>query len=61
MGDHFTLADCAACPSLFYANKVAPFGETHSNVAAYFDRLQARPSYARVLRAAEPYLKMFPE
>jgi len=60
MGDRFTLADCAACPSLFYANKVLPFGDTHRNVAAYFDRLQVRPSYARVLREAEPYLKMFP-
>jgi glutathione S-transferase len=60
MGDHFTLADCAACPSLFYANKVLPFGDTHKNVAAYFDRLKARPSYARVLSEAEPYLKLFP-
>jgi glutathione S-transferase len=61
MGDHFTLADCAACPSLFYANKVLPFGGTHKNVEAYFDRLKARPSYARVLEEAEPYLKLFPE
>jgi glutathione S-transferase len=60
MGDHFTLADCAACPSLFYANKVFPFGGTHKNVAAYFDRLKVRPSYARVLAEAEPYLKLFP-
>lgn len=60
MGDHFTLADCAACPSLFYADKVLPFGGTHNNVAAYFDRLKARPSYARVLAEAEPYLKLFP-
>jgi glutathione S-transferase len=60
MGDHFTLADCAACPSLFYADKVLPFGRTHRNVAAYFDRLKARPSYARVLEEAEPYLKLFP-
>jgi glutathione S-transferase len=61
MGDRFTLADCAAAPALFYANKVLPFGETHQNVAAYFDRLSARPSYARVLKEAEPYLKMFPQ
>jgi glutathione S-transferase len=60
MGDHFTLADCAACPSLLYANKVFPFRGTHKNVAAYFDRLKARPSYARVLAEAEPYLKLFP-
>ena len=60
MGEAFSLADCAAAPALFYANKVAPFGDSHRNVAAYFDRLKARPSYARVLREAEPYFAMFP-
>jgi glutathione S-transferase len=60
MGDAFTMADCAAAPSLFYANLVMPFGEAHKHVAAYFDRLKARPSYARVLEEAEPYLKLFP-
>ena len=59
MGDAFSLADCAAAPSLFYANEVMPF-DGHSHVAAYFDRLKARPSYARVLREAEPYFAMFP-
>ena len=58
-GDAFSLADCAAAPALFYANEVMPFGETHKNVAAYFDRLKARPSYARVLKEAEPYFAMF--
>jgi glutathione S-transferase len=60
-GDAFTLADCAAAPALFYANKVAPFGETHPRLAAYFDRLMQRPSYARTVREAEPYLKFFPQ
>jgi glutathione S-transferase len=60
MGDDFSIADCAACPSLFYANLVMPFGDTHKNVAAYFERLKARPSYARVLEEAEPYMKLFP-
>jgi glutathione S-transferase len=60
MGDAFTMADCAAAPSLFYANLVMPFGEAHQHVAAYFDRLNARSSYARVLKEAEPYLKLFP-
>ena len=59
MGDSFSLADCAAAPALFYANEVMPFG-THDNVAAYFDRLKARPSYARVLKEAGPYFAMFP-
>ncbi len=60
MGEAFSLADCAAAPALFYANEVMPFGDTHQNVAAYFDRLKARPSYARVLKEAEPYFAMFP-
>jgi glutathione S-transferase len=60
MGEAFSLADCAAAPALFYANEVLPFGDTHRNVAAYFNRLKARPSYARVLREAEPYFAMFP-
>jgi glutathione S-transferase len=60
MGDSFGLADCAAAPALFYANEVMPFGEDHGNVAAYFGRLKARPSYARVLKEAEPYFAMFP-
>jgi len=60
MGDVFSLADCAAAPALFYANEVMPFGEGHANVAAYFGRLKAQPSYARVLKEAEPYFVMFP-
>jgi glutathione S-transferase len=59
MGGVFSLADCAAAPSLFYANEVMPF-DAHKNVAAYLDRLRARPSYARVLKEAEPYFAMFP-
>jgi len=60
MGEEFSLADCAAAPSLFFANEVMPLGEDHANVAAYLGRLKARPSYARVLKDAEPYFAMFP-
>jgi glutathione S-transferase len=59
-GEDFSLADCAAAPALFYADKVAPLGEHHPKVSAYLDRLLARPSFARVLREAEPYFAMFP-
>ena len=59
MGDAFSLADCAASPALFYANEVLPFSG-HANLEAYFSRLKARPSYARVLKEAEPYFSMFP-
>jgi glutathione S-transferase len=61
MGDVFTIADCAAAPALFYGSMTVPFGDTHRNVAAYLDRLKARPSFARVLKEAEPYFKMFPK
>ena len=60
MGDAFSLADCAAAPALFYANEVFPIGEAEANARAYLDRLKARPSYARVLKEAEPYFAMFP-
>jgi glutathione S-transferase len=60
MGEAFTLADCAAAPALFYGNKVAPFSDTQKNLTAYFERLKARPSFARVLNEAEPYFAMFP-
>jgi glutathione S-transferase len=60
MGDAFSLADCAAAPALFYANEVCSIGEGQENLKAYFDRLKARPSYARVLKEAEPYFAMFP-
>jgi glutathione S-transferase len=60
IGDTFTLADCAAAPALFYANEVQPFGDSHKNVAAYFGRLMARPSFARVVKEAQPYFAMFP-
>ena len=61
MGETFTMADCAAAPALFYANMVAPFMDTHKNVAAYFQRLAKRPSYARVQKEAEPYLNLVPK
>ena len=61
MGEAFTMADCAAAPALFYADIVMPFTATHKNAAAYLGRLKARPSYARVLKEAEPYLAMMPK
>lgn len=60
MGDAFSLADCAAAPALFYANQVQPFVDSHRNVATYFERLMARPSFARAVEEAKPYFHMFP-
>jgi len=61
MGEDFSLADCAAAPSLFYGSMVVPFEETQKNLAAYFERLKARPSFARVRTEAEPYFQMVPK
>jgi len=61
MGEDFTMADCAAAPALFYAAMVAPFAEPHPNTKAYLERLMQRPSFARVLREAEPYLELMPK
>ncbi|KWV54061.1 glutathione S-transferase [Bradyrhizobium macuxiense] len=61
MGDTFSLADCSAAPSLFYGNKVEPIGDRLPHLNAYLERLKARPSFARVLKEAEPYFGMFPE
>jgi glutathione S-transferase len=60
VGEGFGLADCAAAPALFYAGIVEPFGDAHPHVAAYFERLLARPSFRRVLAEARPYFPNFP-
>jgi glutathione S-transferase len=60
-GAAFTLADCAAAPALSYAERVEPFREGWPRLAAYVERLTARPSFARVLREAAPYLPLFPK
>ncbi|MEH2504225.1 MULTISPECIES: glutathione S-transferase family protein [unclassified Bradyrhizobium] len=61
MGQDFSLADCAAVPSLFYGNMAVPFGEAQKNLSAYLERLKVRPSVARVLKEAEPYFQMVPK
>jgi glutathione S-transferase len=61
MGETFTLADCAACPALHYASLTEPFADTRKNLAAYYDRLVKRPSFARALEEAQPYFHMFPK
>ncbi len=61
LGDDFTMADCAAAPALFFAKKVMPFGEAYPNAAAYSTRLMQRPSFARAVKEAEPYLTLVPK
>ncbi len=59
-GGAFTLADCAAAPSLFYADWAHPIGEDLTNLKAYRARLLARPSFARAVDEARPYRAYFP-
>lgn len=56
----FGLADCAAMPALFYADKVQPLEGRWPRCLAYLERLKGRPSVQRVLAEAEPYFKLFP-
>lgn len=56
----FSLADCAAAPSLFYADWVHPIGESFPNTQAYRQRMLARPSFARAVDEARQYRGFFP-
>ncbi|MDR9771455.1 glutathione S-transferase family protein [Rhizobium hidalgonense] len=59
-GEAFNMADCAAAPALFYAETLVPFLEEQPKLRAYYDRLLARPSFARALEEARPYFKFYP-
>jgi glutathione S-transferase len=59
-GESFSLADCAAAPALYFAEGRVAFGN-RPHLAAYMQRLKARPSYARALHEAQPYLHMVPQ
>ena len=60
VGDSFTLADCAAAPSLFYADWVEPIGPGGPKLAAYRARLLAHPIVARAVDEGRPYRHFFP-
>jgi glutathione S-transferase len=59
-GEDFTLADCAAAPSLFYADWTHRIGEAFPLLRAYRARLLARPSFARAVDEARPFRSYFP-
>jgi glutathione S-transferase len=59
-GAAFTLADCAAAPSLFYADWVHLIPDDMPCLKAYRARLLARPSVARCVEDARPYRGYFP-
>jgi glutathione S-transferase len=60
VGDRFTLADCAAAPSLFYADWLEEIGPSRPDLAAYRARLLAHPTVARAVDEGRPYRKFFP-
>jgi glutathione S-transferase len=59
-GEDFTLADCAAAPSLFYADWTHPIPVAFTKLRAYRARLLGRPSFARAVDEARPYRQLFP-
>lgn len=59
-GGGFSMADCAATPALFYAATLVPLPPRLPHLCAYFERLLARPSVARTLEEARPYLRFYP-
>lgn len=59
-GAHFSLADCAAAPSLFYADWTHRISDAYPVLRAYRARLLARPSFARAVEEARPFRPLFP-
>ena len=59
-GDEFTMADCAAAPSLFYADWVEEIGAQRPRLSAYRARLLAHPIVARAVDEGRPYRHFFP-
>ncbi len=59
-GEDFTLADCAAAPSLFYADWTHRISDAYPVLRAYRARLLTRPSFARAVDEARPYRPLFP-
>jgi glutathione S-transferase len=59
-GEEYTLADCAASPSLFYADWTYRIPQKYEALRAYRARLLARPSFARAVDEARYFRKHFP-
>jgi glutathione S-transferase len=55
-GDTFSMADCAAAPALNYLATLPGFALSDwPHLAAFLERLRARPSFQRVLEEAAPH------
>lgn len=59
-GAGFTLADCAAAPSLFYADWAHEIPAGYGRLRAYRARLLSHPSIVRVVEEARPFRHYFP-
>ncbi|ASX11976.1 glutathione S-transferase [Aeromonas dhakensis] len=59
-GAGFTLADCAAAPSLFYADWAHEIPAGYGRLRAYRARLLNHPSIVRVVEEARPFRHYFP-
>lgn len=59
-GAGFTLADCAAAPSLFYADWAHEIPAGYGRLRAYRARLLCHPSIVRVVEEARPFRHYFP-
>ncbi len=59
-GDQLTMADCAAAPSLFYADWVHRISDAYPLLRAYRTRLLAWPSFARAVEEGRPFRPLFP-
>lgn len=59
-GESFSMADCAAAPSLFYADWVHQIGPDFPVLRAFRSRLLARPSFARAVEEGRKYRAYFP-
>ncbi|MFO0552357.1 MAG: glutathione S-transferase family protein [Polyangiaceae bacterium] len=55
MGDRFSMADCSLAPSLAYLRHTYPF-DAYPNLVSYFGRVVERPSFAKVLAEAQPFI-----
>ncbi|MDZ4051985.1 MAG: glutathione S-transferase family protein [Phenylobacterium sp.] len=60
VGETFTLADCAAAPSLFYADWTYAIPERFAHLKAYRARLLQRPAFARAVDEARGFRHYFP-
>jgi glutathione S-transferase len=59
-GENFSLADCAAAPSLFYADWAHEIPTAHHHLRAYRARVLVQPAVARAVNEARPYRSYFP-